>query len=81
MEEIGDDFGDLYADFEAQVTSSIDGVQDFAKLYSEHEDNTTKKSNPEEDFVSDSNNLGSIRSRVNTVRRQWTGSENLGFRS
>lgn len=60
MEEIGDDFGDLYADFEAQVTSSINGVQDFAKLYSEHEDNTTKKSNPEEDFVSDTNNLGSI---------------------
>lgn len=37
MDSVDDDFGDLYADSEAQATSVINGVVDFTKLYIEPE--------------------------------------------
>lgn len=47
MEDVGDDFGDLYADVAIQASSAIIGAPDFVRLYG---DDTNKA----EDFASDS---------------------------
>lgn len=65
MEEMDDDFGDLYADVEAQVSSVISDIPGFTKLYTEEEDNTTQNLNPKEEFVSDSNKVESIVAELN----------------
>ncbi|XP_048496912.1 FIP1[V]-like protein isoform X6 [Beta vulgaris subsp. vulgaris] len=39
MEDLDDDFGDLYADVELQASSAINGVSDFSGKYSKHQHN------------------------------------------
>lgn len=51
MEDIGDDFGDLYTDVEAQAGSAINGGRDFTRLYTEpgeqdDEDSDSNRPNP-----------------------------------
>lgn len=72
MGDLDDDFGDIYADVEAQANSAINGVSDFAQLHTEppeeeevdRNDNNdnAKKANTcsGEGFVSDSKKPNSI---------------------
>lgn len=74
MGDLDDDFGDIYADVEAQANSAINGVSDFAQLHTEppeeeeeEEDRNDNNDNAKkantcsgEGFVSDSKKPNSI---------------------
>ncbi|XP_028060879.1 FIP1[III]-like protein [Camellia sinensis] len=42
MEDIDDDFGDLYADIEVQASKAVNDNSNFSRLYIEQDDNNTK---------------------------------------
>ncbi|CAL5415339.1 unnamed protein product [Camellia sinensis] len=42
MEDIDDDFGDLYADIEVQASKAVNDKSNFSRLYIEQDDNNTK---------------------------------------
>ncbi|XP_057959226.1 FIP1[III]-like protein [Malania oleifera] len=71
MEDIGDDFGDIYADVEAQAASAVNGVADFTRLYIERED---------DDGNNDTNNNSSD-SGNDSVAKRACSAEGLGLKN